>query len=293
MAETPEPDRPRNRSLIARRVGCPLHETGEPFVHFHLRSSAYEVVRDDLDLPVYRAPLPGEDACDFELLAVTVCPECAYAATEAKLLAPAPGGDFPLSLILPPGAIESAFNESSRRARALEKVTAGFFTEERTLRDAIIAYSLAIETAQSLYAGAPEATRFLLCHCANHHLRLARLCRRLDLRPAVSGHLFRARNLLQRASESVKGSFLIRTLYQTVSLSLSLGDVGQATTALDALRRLARSGTDRLQDPRAGPLASAADPVPPEDWPDLVDDYVARAQVLSRKHRGRDPEAPH
>jgi CheY-like chemotaxis protein len=231
-----------NNSLLVHEVRCRFHAQagpggGEPFERYVLRARRIETEQSVFDLPVYKSAARGADFVDYNLLAVTVCPHCLFASVDpGQFDDPAERGDRPVY----PAATAKALaaREPDRRAIA---AAAGptLFSHDRTYKDALVAYALAIDCANTIYEANKYTQQIELLRLANYHLRLRCLHETHGAPPdttrtaAVS-----AADWLRKSFLYLAGAPLYRATYQLIATSIWLGDDRSAHQYLSKLDEL-------------------------------------------------------
>lgn len=252
-----------NHSLLSAQVFCPFHEQVIPFAGFSLRSGRVEVTQNLFDLPVYLKAIGQSHYCNYHLVQVTVCPQCLFASNSPDLFLRPVDRQRQRGPAMREKILQVVQADSQRRRRLAQELSPTFFSEQRTLEQALLSLNLALDSSHSLLQA--DSSRFIneLARMGNYHLRLAHLKehRHLglglvsatdhvgpDLTPEIAEHYTAAHIFFRKAAQYVQGSLLCKTLYQLTATSVFLSDDETAKQAVDRLSQLSSGGVSASED---------------------------------------------
>ena len=249
-----------NNSLLSRQVVCPFHEDPVPFTRYTLRTGKIATETNFFDLTVYKSAPKSVDFCNYHLCAAIVCPRCWFTSIHAAYFIDP----------LDPNAKAHIFNaptwEAVRADAVIRRQVAAdlpgdFYTERRTLPQAIISYELAIACSKILYEKNRRSLPIELVRIGNYHLRIAHLKELSAASPnVIDSHYRDAMNVLQEAFTVADGPQVFKIAYQMAALKIYFGDDKVARQYLDVM------------------LRSKRDKVIPEDQADGLARYLPRCQ---------------
>jgi len=146
--------KPENSSLLGFYVQCRV--CGKKNVPFWiLRSKSMNTRNNIFGIPVYKKAKDGKQFCDFNLLQITICPECFFATNQMdhfkKQSGPTVSPPFDTKLF-------TADWEKSQpiREQLIGKNKAWMAAEKRSLKQAIASYDLALMTSDHLASVSKE-----------------------------------------------------------------------------------------------------------------------------------------
>ena len=236
-------------SLLVRPILCPFHEDPVPFNRYTLRTGKIATESSFFDLTIYKSDAPGADFFNYHLCAAMVCPRCWFTSIHAAYFLDPAGGNAPV------------FNEATRRELREAAVArrpmaadlpADFYTEQRSIGQAIVSYELAIACSRILFERNRHSMAIELARIGNYHLRIAHL-KELSAAPpeAIDVHYRDAMTSLAEAFTIVDGSRLFKIAYQVAALAIHFG---QDKTAHQYLNVMIESERDKAlpSDQRAG-----------------------------------------
>jgi hypothetical protein len=112
-------------------------------------------------VPTYNNTGDDENFCDFNLMQVTVCPNCFFASNKLDYfqIQDKRAGKLPIAT----NGFETEWQKTVYYRRELiNEISEGFFTERRTKTEAILSYQLAVETEDCLSRFDPDKSTFQL-----------------------------------------------------------------------------------------------------------------------------------
>lgn len=266
-----------NNSILARAVACPFHEEAVTFTQYTLRSGRIRTETDILDITQYVEPLRGADFCDFNLLAVSVCPKCLFATNNPDYFR------RPNEPKHKPHEFDEATwaavvgGAEQRRASVGAALDEAFFTHTRSKDGAVLSYRLAMQCSELLYKANKLQFPIELVRAANHHLRLGQFIKQGGGGDAkVRGEFAVAFKQLQEAFAIVQGPPFFKAAYQLAVLAIYLHEDKQAMQYINRLQLIDREG-------KVSPEHKTA-----------LQSYLGRAQTAWQDrdmHRGPEPES--
>jgi CheY-like chemotaxis protein len=232
-----------NSSLLIHQVRCPFHDEPTPVDRYVLRSGKIETEMSFFDIPIYKSATRGADYVDFNLLAVTVCPQCLFASNDpAHFIDPAEKSIKPVEWT--PATRNAVAGRTAVRKSLAPGLESSFFTEARDAQQALVAYALAIDSAKTVYEHNKYAMPIELLRLANHHLRLMHLHEMLKSPVAkLEEHAREAGEWLKKAFPLLEGAGLYKTVYQLVAVALWTGEDKAAHQYMSRLAELERDAT--------------------------------------------------
>ncbi len=232
-----------NSSLLIHQAHCPFHDEPAPVDRYVLRAGRIETEMSFFDIPVYKAAARGADFVDFNLLSVTVCPQCLFASNDpTHFMDPAEKTLKPIEWT--PATRNAVIGRTPVRKALAKGLTADFFTEARTPQQALVAYALAIDSASTIYECNRYAMPIELLRLANHHLRLMHLHEMLKSPvSALEENAQAAYDWLKKAFPLLEGVGLYKTIYQLVAVALWMGEDKAAHQYMSRLVELEREAT--------------------------------------------------
>lgn len=221
------------------QVKCPAcYMTQIPYWDQKARSLASFL--DKFQMPSYK-PMGAFRAVDYNLIAVTICPQCLFASPDKKdFICRDPARNNEIPPRLHQGDLAQILAAADNRTSILEEsgvdVTAdNLFARERTPKAAILAYQLAIERARI------ESTRnvtFSLFKMGGYSHKQALIARtyKLEETPYLEAALEFYKQSFER-SNAPGLQYEGNTLYQIIALNLRLGREADAGTFLAVLEK--------------------------------------------------------
>lgn len=262
---------PGCNSLLARTVQCPFHPYGVETTAYALRAGKIYVETDIFDLPIYRQAAPGNDFIDFHRVEPIVCPECFFTSVNpAHFESP----DQPVATTLDEVTREAIADDTARRERILlGRLTGNVDTllgYERSLKEMMALYDLAIASSQTLYEAAPLRHADELIRIGNYELSRAAVlasAKPPEADPAQAEEealKYRQAAIpwLCRGFDKARSALIYQAAYQLLALQIYFGDDAAAFGHLTALKDLTRRSWRELDEPA------------------LLDRYLRRAQGL-------------
>ncbi len=234
-------------ALLRRNLTCPFHAFGVEVAHYQLRAGKLASEVDVFDVPTYTPTTRDGDAIDYNLVAVSVCPECFFATSDVEQM----GDDLEIDNRTLSKVAQSAGLRGLAVHDALKgEPRASFFTHERTPQEAVAAYAVAAMSSQVLYESSPVRRSIELLRTVNHHLRRANILQQHLRRPADALAARReAATFAQRAFAECKGAAMYRAGYQAMALRIHLGDDAAAFGYLAAFKDERKLAHRDQQDP--------------------------------------------
>ncbi|MDH5545112.1 MAG: DUF2225 domain-containing protein [Gammaproteobacteria bacterium] len=118
-----------------------------PFIS--LQSRTMESKMNIFGVPQYRNALPGKEFCDYNLLRITVCPKCFFASGETSdfIREKEKSATEPFSKEV---IVEHWLNSIAERQTLIGTNSIGFFSENRSVEQALISYDLAVLSSNAL-----------------------------------------------------------------------------------------------------------------------------------------------
>ncbi len=232
-----------NSSLLQQGMLCPFHESRKHINRFVLRAGKMESEPDFFDVPIYTKPARGADYVNYNQLAVTVCPECGFATLNPDyFIAPGDRKQKPPQFDSATRAAIAA--GADQRRKIIESMDASFLTHNRSARDAVTTYELAISCAQAMHNASPHTFTPELLRLGNYHLRIASLRKLLGAPPEEAAADIRAAyETLKQSYTVTQGPGLMKNTYQLIAAAIYFGDDRAANQYLMRLREMAKTTT--------------------------------------------------
>ncbi|GEM_PF-3150293 len=211
---------PENNSLLVHEVTCRFHDEPVKLDRYVLRSGRVETELNFFDIPVYKKAARGADFVDFNLLNVTVCPQCLFASNDPSHFDdPAERDVKPVEFT--PQTRSAVTGRIDVRRSLAAGLTQSFFTHERTRPQALVAFELAIDSAKTIYECNKYTMPLELLRLANYHLRLVQLHQDMGAPgDKIEAHTSQAIDWLKQAFLLLEGPALFKTIYQLVATSI-------------------------------------------------------------------------
>ncbi len=231
---------PGNNSLLIHQVTCAFHDEPVTLDRYVLRAGRIETEINFFDIPVYTAPTRGADFVDFNLLTVTVCPQCLFASNDpAHFDDPAERSVKPIEYTAQ--TISAIRGRTDVRRSIANGLSADFFTDKRSPLEAIVAFELAIDCSTTMYNCNKYTMPIELLRLANYHLRLMLLRQSLGATAQdIDAHAVAALDWLKQGFLLLEGPPLYKTIYQLVALSIWLHQDRAAHQYMSRLVELSR-----------------------------------------------------
>ena len=139
----------QNKSLIGHYVEC--FACGQKNIpQYSLRSKAVHVQNNIFDIPTYGEPAPGFDSMDYNLLYLTICPNCHFTAPADEFFKFSEE-DEPYHHTFPAKNFSERWAEvQAELSEDYEKLKDGIEGEKRSVEQAFLSYELATRTFQTL-----------------------------------------------------------------------------------------------------------------------------------------------
>ncbi len=251
-------------ALLKRDLSCPYHSFGVPVESFQLRAGKIETDVDLFDLPIYRqGGSAADDFVDYNLAGLSICTECYFATNDPNYF---DDPDRGVSTVDERGASRAAYRidpatrgkitqAAGHRGLVAFERTGGepqlsFFSWNRSHKEALIGYELAIATSRVLYEAAPVRRSLELLRLGNYELRRARLHEQMHAKPTrVLKHRAAAGEWLAQAFAKCKGVAMYKAAYQLTSINIHVGQDAVAFRFLQALREQTRLSMREQEDP--------------------------------------------
>jgi len=239
---------PGNNSLLARKISCPFHDSFVALDRFVLRTGRILTDQTFFDLPVYIHAAPKCDFINYHLLAVAVCPKCFFATNEPSYFHDPSEKKLKLHHHSQPTR-DMMISRTAQRVAIASRISSGFFTEQRTVADALISYDLAISASEVILTCNRHALPLEHLRLANYHLRIAHL---MELSKAsavdVKARAVLAMDGLKQAFLTLEGGGLLKATYQLVALTIALGDDKSAYQYITRLTELSHQPSANSDD---------------------------------------------
>lgn len=231
---------PDNNSLLIHEVTCGFHDEPVTLDRYVLRAGRIETELNFFDIPVYTAPARGADFVNYNVLTVTVCPQCLFASNDpSHFTDPAERSIKPVEFN--PQTRSTIRGRVDVRRSIASGLTADFFTDKRTPQQAIVAFDLAIDCSTAIYGCNKYSMPIELLRLANHHLRLMQLKQSLGATAqAIDEHAVAALDWLKQGFLLLEGPALYKTIHQLVALSIWTHADRAAHQYMSRLQELAR-----------------------------------------------------
>jgi class 3 adenylate cyclase/uncharacterized tellurite resistance protein B-like protein len=197
--------KPSNNSLTGKYVHCYACNQSEiPF--WILRSDSMQTKTNIFGTQTYVKPVLGKDHCDFNLLQIVVCPNCYFSTNDIQLFRSEKTKPAPFDVR---SFVKVWKNHISGNKEKIQLDPDGFFSEHRTLDQAIVAYELSINAYQILAEQEKEHqyTRKIVTLL----LFQAELLMVNEERQAAEENLQKVLSLLEPISSDLKGEAGIRS----------------------------------------------------------------------------------
>jgi len=138
-------------SLRVVSVSCRMcSQKRIPFLVLQSRSMLTKA--NIFEVPSYVEAIPGRDFCDYNLIRITVCPNCYFSSSYESDFEKESGKKSLLKAPFDKEAIvEQWMQNTSERKKLVESQLQGFFDENRNVKQALISYDLAIMTNDAIF----------------------------------------------------------------------------------------------------------------------------------------------
>jgi CheY-like chemotaxis protein/uncharacterized protein (DUF2225 family) len=246
-----------NNSLLLQRVLCPYHDRETRVKRYALRLNRIETEANFFDVPVYTKAVNGADYVNYHQLCVTVCPECYFASADPahfvqigdKKHAPAwqaaakhAGGHHKHASPISHSLKYAVMARARERQDMVEGVDESFFSENRSMADAVKSFELALNCSELLHKVSRHTHPDELIKQGNYHLRLAHLQESLGVSQVTRDkHIEQASRLLREAYPNLSDAAVPRGTYQVVATSIYLNEDREAHQYLSQLARWAKT----------------------------------------------------
>ena len=150
----------QNSSLMGHYAEC--FACGQKSIRqYSLKKKAVHIQNNIFGIPTYCEPVPGLDPIDYNLLYLTICPNCHFTA---------PGDEFfkiskedePYHHTFPSAKFSERWSEvQAELSEKYEKLKDGIEGEERSIEQALLSYELATRTFETLCEVEPTNGSFL------------------------------------------------------------------------------------------------------------------------------------
>ncbi len=238
-------DQPKEQSvdptdpIFQVKVKCPACYCASISL-WELKARSLTVTPDRFQMPSY-SPAGKFRFVDYNLVSVTVCPQCLYASPDKKDFVCLDVRRNEIPAALHQGEVAAILADADCRSTllktsGLDLILEHFYDRERTPKAAIFAYQMALERAKI------EALRnvpFALFKMGGYALKQALIARKygFDDTPYLQVALRFYKQSFEHSS--AKGpQYESFTLYEIVALDMRLGDEGDAGNFLAVLDRL-------------------------------------------------------
>src|SRR5690606_3391313 len=122
-----------NSSLLIHQVTCPFHPQPTTLDRYVLRSGKIETEMSFFDVPIYKSATRGGDFIDYNVLGVTVCPQCLFASNDpAHFADPAERSIKPVEFNA--STVAAIERRTAIRRSIAQGLTRYFYTERRAQR---------------------------------------------------------------------------------------------------------------------------------------------------------------
>ncbi len=197
--------KPSNNSLTGKYARCYACDQNEIPI-WTLRADSMQTKTNIFGIPTYVKPLLGKDHCDFNVLQIAVCPNCYFSSNDVKLFRRDETTATPFNVAV---FMKTWKHHIPGNREKVQLDPKGFFSEQRTLDQAIVAFSLAIDSHQCLIEQEMEFehTRKVVTLL----LFQAELLMSNEERQAAEENLRKALGKLEPISSDLKGEAGIRS----------------------------------------------------------------------------------
>jgi uncharacterized protein (DUF2225 family) len=234
---TEEPKTDRDDPLFQIHVKCPACYAAE-IPLWEQKARSLTTVPDRFQMPSYK-PVGTFHAVDYNLLAVTICPQCLYASPDKKDFICLDPRRNEVPARLHQGDLAAILADADNRTSVLEASGLNvpkehLFARERTAQAALVAYQLAMERARIESARNVAFSRFKM---GGYALKQALLVRTYGVGDEKT-YLEKALELYKQSYESSNApgaQYEGWSLYEIVALNLRLGNETEAGAFLGAL----------------------------------------------------------
>lgn len=235
-----EPKTDRDDPLFQIHVKCPACYAAEiPLWEQKARSLA--TVLDRFQMPSYK-PIGTFHPADYNLVAVTICPQCLYASPDKKDFICLDPRRTEVPARLHQGELAAILADADNRTGVLESSGLNvpkehLFARERTPQAALVAYQLAMERAQIESARNVAFSRFKL---GGYALKQALIARTYGVGEETP-YLEKALEFYKQSYETSNASgaqYEAWSLYEIVVLNTRLGNETEAGAFLGALDKV-------------------------------------------------------
>ena len=151
-AKKPKPEKkPINNSLRIDNVSCPLcHQDSIVFRSLEKRSMTIKT--NIFGVPKYLEPYSGKHFCDFNLIRVIVCPSCFFSSNDSsEFVRTSREGEVKLLSFNPSTILKPWMETVDERRKIVANFLTDFFEEERSLKQAIRSYQLAVISSDKIF----------------------------------------------------------------------------------------------------------------------------------------------
>lgn len=194
------------------------------------------------DIPLYTTAARGAVYVNFHWLSVSVCPTCFFASSDPDYFLQ-PANRRAQVHEMHPLALQHVVDGWAARQALARDLSPTFFTDHRTLADALRSYELAIASSETLYGANPHTFAIELSRIGNYHLRLGLLQEEAKAAPeVVAGAYQKALEVFQKAYVYLQGPVFYRNVYQIIALAIYFSDDTTAYKYLARMKELGHAG---------------------------------------------------
>jgi len=228
------PRKPANRSLKSVSSRCPRPGCGATVYGFALRGKPMLVREDQFETPIFTSAAGGHEFVDYNLLSVSVCPECYRARDEAARPVKPEGGA--------PRPVQHAPEPALFRIAAEADDT--LFSEDRSPSAALAALRLAIETARAEGDCDSPADLGAL---ADLYFKAAAVSHGAEDERARDRFLGEAEKVCAAAVEREPCGEVYRAAYRLAALYVFFARDADAAATLETFERFAKPAPGRMK----------------------------------------------
>lgn len=219
----------KNTALVGKEVQC--YVCGHSNIPFYMIRPRSMITKPNIfGIPIYLKPAGNTDFCDYNLLQVTVCPNCFFASNSVDYFRSAADSSCPFD--------REQFRERWKEKTPVLKKTAqdqleGLFSEERNAAQAILAYDFASQAHELLIEIGDKHEQ--LRKVASLRVTQAELLMNEGDRNAAEDNLRKVSQSLENIFEELGGEAIIRAalLIFLIKLYFKDAEMGKYMKFLD------------------------------------------------------------
>ncbi len=242
-----------HNALMGRYVNCYVCGHRE-ISQWKLRAKSMLTQKNIFGVPLYVSPIQGYDYCDFNLLQITVCPNCYFASHVPDYFQRNPEDTSPFD--------SRPFYQEwkttiENREKALQEYQDGFFSDIRSCDQAIFSYKLAIESHDLLGKVSEDYTEYR--KSVSLLMFQAELYMSRGIRNLAEGNLRKALEQLETIFPHLQAEMIIRSALLIALIRLYFGEMKPFGEYMTFLANYNKDGKISPRSPEGKMLKSCND----------------------------------